>query len=225
MSEENDDKAKNWGQPVQAGGEWKQPGQAPNIHDPNASTPAWPEPQAQQPASWGQPAGAPQHQGWQQQPGHTPQGAPPPAQGQPGWGQQNAQQGQPGWGQQNAQQGWQPQPGPQHAQGQPGQAPWQQQQPHGAPGQNPNWNPQNYPVQANKTWVQPKNNSPGLMAVASFFIPGLGQLLLGQTVKGIALFFGAWFGPCIVNILAAVDAQKIGEKMNKGQAVEEWEFF
>lgn len=75
--------------------------------------------------------------------------------------------------------------------------------------------------------------SPLLMGIASFFIPGLGQMIMGQVKKGlvllaISLFLGlVTFGIIgfILMIVATVDAVKIAKKLQAGRAVEEWEFF
>ncbi len=82
--------------------------------------------------------------------------------------------------------------------------------------------------------VQPSNppRDPVLMAILSAIVPGLGQLILGQTVKGIVLFvltIGAWtitcFGPFAVSVVAIIDAYQIGVKLRNGQPVKQWEFF
>ncbi len=73
---------------------------------------------------------------------------------------------------------------------------------------------------------------PTLMAILSAIVPGLGQIILGQTVKGIVLFvlgFVLWTTTCIfglpVTIVAIIDAHKIGVKLRDGQPVQQWEFF
>ncbi len=75
--------------------------------------------------------------------------------------------------------------------------------------------------------------SPLLMGIASFFIPGLGQMIMGQVKKGltlliISIFLGiVTFGLAgfVLMIVATVDAVKIANKLQQGRAVEEWEFF
>ena len=74
---------------------------------------------------------------------------------------------------------------------------------------------------------------PTLMAILSFLIPGLGQIVLGQTVKGVVLlvlYVGAGLitvcvGSLPVLIVAIVDAYQIGVKLRNGQPVKQWEFF
>lgn len=75
--------------------------------------------------------------------------------------------------------------------------------------------------------------NPVLMGVLSFFIIGLGQLIMGQTLKGIAMFVGAiiitivTFGLATVIMLAVsvIDAVLIAKKKKNGKVVGDWEFF
>jgi len=74
--------------------------------------------------------------------------------------------------------------------------------------------------------------APALAAVVSF-IPGLGQILLGQTIKGIVvlivgLLLAVLTGGLTVLVtwpLAAVDAYLIAKKLRAGRSVAQWEFF
>jgi len=73
---------------------------------------------------------------------------------------------------------------------------------------------------------------PTLMAVLSFLVPGLGQIVLGQNVKGIVLcVLGVGLGvtTCIGglagSVVAIIDAYQIGVKLRNGQPVRQWEFF
>lgn len=77
------------------------------------------------------------------------------------------------------------------------------------------------------------DKSPGLAAVLSFLIIGLGQVYLGLTKKGIILFVAAvisgvlmlfiigWITWLIVWAYAIYDAYNSGEKMRNGIAVED----
>ncbi len=64
-------------------------------------------------------------------------------------------------------------------------------------------------------------------------ITGLGQIILGQTVKGIVLLVGSivlyvatsGLGFLLVAPLLAVDAYLIAKKLEAGNPVGEWEFF
>lgn len=75
--------------------------------------------------------------------------------------------------------------------------------------------------------------SPALMGVASFFIPGLGQIIMGQVKKGITLLVAdivlaiISFGllSLVIMVISVIDAVKIAVKKQNGQQVEEWEFF
>lgn len=108
----------------------------------------------------------------------------------------------------------------------------------GAP--NRNLNPiQQYSatdVTRNKGLIFPSNprKSPILMAILSgCCITGLGQIILGQTLKGITLLVGsvillvgtAGFGLLIAYPLIAIDAYLIAKKLEAGNPVDEWEFF
>ncbi|WP_075618292.1 zinc ribbon domain-containing protein [Paenisporosarcina indica] len=84
-----------------------------------------------------------------------------------------------------------------------------------------------------------KNNNsngekePWLMALLSFFILGLGQIVLGQTAKGITmLVVGIIIGmitfglSAIITLpLAVIDAYLIAKKKKEGKVVRDWEFF
>jgi TM2 domain-containing membrane protein YozV len=77
------------------------------------------------------------------------------------------------------------------------------------------------------------DKSPGLAALLSFFIVGLGQVYIGLTKKGILLFIGAlisgvlmlfiigWITWLIVWGYAIYDAYNSAEKMRNGIAVED----
>jgi TM2 domain-containing membrane protein YozV len=65
-------------------------------------------------------------------------------------------------------------------------------------------------------------------AIASVFVPGLGQILCGQVTKGAVIFGVAFFsvGFCgILNLLAAFDAWRISERRARGEVVADWQFF
>ncbi len=70
-----------------------------------------------------------------------------------------------------------------------------------------------------------------IAAVLSFFLPGLGQVYLGQMWKGLAIFGATIFSvefiivPAIIAIVATIDAYMIGNKLRAGYMVDEWEFF
>jgi TM2 domain-containing membrane protein YozV len=99
------------------------------------------------------------------------------------------------------------------------------------------------PVSAHETGkIMPSSSAkdPILMAVLSFFIPWLGQLVLGQTAKGIvmflltpilfAIFVIATLGMGLivlpfVDLIAAVDAYLLAKKLKEGRAIGNWEFF
>ena len=81
--------------------------------------------------------------------------------------------------------------------------------------------------------VAVSDKSPGLAAILSFFIIGLGQIYLGLNKKGIILFLAAIISGCLMIILigfilwfliwayAVYDAYNSAEKMQNGIAVED----
>ena len=77
------------------------------------------------------------------------------------------------------------------------------------------------------------NYNPILMGFLSFLITGLGQMVMGQVKKGIALlvgsvvlaFFTFGISAFITLIISVVDAALIANKKQRGQEVGEWEFF
>ena len=75
---------------------------------------------------------------------------------------------------------------------------------------------------------------PVLMGVLSgCCIAGLGQILMGQTTKGIAIMIGSivfsivtmGFGILITWPAGGVDAYLIAKKLKEGKSVGQWEFF
>lgn len=74
---------------------------------------------------------------------------------------------------------------------------------------------------------------PWLMALLSFLITGLGQIVMGQVKKGAALligsmilgFFTAGISAAITIPLSTIDAYLIAKKIKEGKIVDEWEFF
>lgn len=81
---------------------------------------------------------------------------------------------------------------------------------------------------------------PILICLLSVLLVGLGQIVLGQTAKGIMLLLGALFGGCVIGVLtmglglilvpiiwlvSGIDAYRIATKLKEGQPVHKWEFF
>jgi TM2 domain-containing membrane protein YozV len=75
--------------------------------------------------------------------------------------------------------------------------------------------------------------SPAIMALLCFLIAGLGQMVLGQVMKGVVILVLTilisipmlGLGLLIFCPLSAIDAYKIAKKLRAGQTVGEWEFF
>jgi TM2 domain-containing membrane protein YozV len=86
--------------------------------------------------------------------------------------------------------------------------------------------------------VQPSNppKDPALMCVLSVLIVGLGQIILGQTAKGIVILvsaiaisvltcgYGLALAP-VFWVISGLDAYRIAEKLKQGKSVGQWEFF
>lgn len=79
----------------------------------------------------------------------------------------------------------------------------------------------------------PEVNAPGLFAIASLLITGLGQMLLGQVGKGLlllglAIACGAMtFGISLLIIMpiAVIDAYRVAVAIRNGRRVRPWEWF
>jgi len=86
------------------------------------------------------------------------------------------------------------------------------------------------PVTTSAPTIKPR--SPGLMALASFILPGLGQLICGQDAKGLFLIITSIVGNVLTVGLSSVamcplmsiDAYMIARKRNDAK-VSTWEFF
>ena len=78
---------------------------------------------------------------------------------------------------------------------------------------------------------------PGVAAVLSFFVPGIGQIINGQVAKGVVLLLASFFVstvlgvatmgllPIIGRVVAALDAYRVAERRRKGEVVrpDEWD--
>ena len=67
-----------------------------------------------------------------------------------------------------------------------------------------------------------------VVAICSFFLPGLGQLIAGQALKGVVLmttfvFTCGGFG--VLSFIAAADAFVIAGRLERGEDVGPWKFF
>ena len=97
------------------------------------------------------------------------------------------------------------------------------------PGQQ--WQGQpNYAIQTQppSNIVQPNGTSPVVAAIVSFILPGVGQMMAGQTMKGLVILGVSVFTGCLaglVNIGAAIDAYIIAQKLERGERVGDFDFF
>ena len=74
---------------------------------------------------------------------------------------------------------------------------------------------------------------PLIMGLLSLFIPGLGQMLIGQMAKGAGILVGTVILTCItggflwlpIGLFSAIDSYKLTEKINEGNTPGEMEFF
>lgn len=88
-----------------------------------------------------------------------------------------------------------------------------------------------------QTGIKTNAAPPGVAALLSFFVPGVGQIINGQVAKGIVLLLASFvvtsvFGlstmgilPLIGRVIAALDAYRVADRRRKGQAVrpDEWD--
>jgi len=99
----------------------------------------------------------------------------------------------------------------------------------GSPPPPPNWvgTRQQRPGSPGSGMVEPSAvpKSPALACVLNILIPGVGYIYLGQVAKGVVTFLlGLFLWPVVV-VLSAIDGYKIGQKLERGEPVGEWEFF
>jgi hypothetical protein len=83
--------------------------------------------------------------------------------------------------------------------------------------------------------IQPSDppHNPAWIAFASFLFSGLGQIIVGQRTKGMGVLVGSVLlalvsgGVMLLFIApaAAIDALRVARKLERGEPVEEWEFF
>lgn len=74
---------------------------------------------------------------------------------------------------------------------------------------------------------------PGIVAFVSLLIPGLGQVMVGQTKKGFAVLGGSVLLAALTGfilmpfvwIAVAVDAYQAARTLKRGDPVDEWAFF
>ncbi len=81
--------------------------------------------------------------------------------------------------------------------------------------------------------IQPSSppKSPVVALILSLLLAGgAGHIYLGQVTKGIVIIVASLLLSCIgigvvVWIVGIIDAYMIGQKLERGEPVEEWEFF
>jgi TM2 domain-containing membrane protein YozV len=61
-------------------------------------------------------------------------------------------------------------------------------------------------------------------------IPGLSQILMGQTVKGVVLLIASWsLSLVLIGVLiwiaSIIDGYMVGKVLQSGRPVGEWQFF
>ena len=104
--------------------------------------------------------------------------------------------------------------------------------------ESPERGPRGRPAITNAGLVLPpvRPKSPVLVFVLNLLLIGSGQIVLGQTRKGIAILVGCGtvgvltFGSCpllapIFGVIFGMDAYMIANKLNGGTPVGRWEFF
>jgi uncharacterized paraquat-inducible protein A len=84
---------------------------------------------------------------------------------------------------------------------------------------------------SSRTVVGSRGTSPVAMAIISFIIPGLGQLLMGQTTKAIVMFFitillvSRGEAAALFWLLSPLDAYRLAKRLRAGKAIGRWDFF
>ncbi len=88
-----------------------------------------------------------------------------------------------------------------------------------------------------QTGIKTNAAPPGVAALLSFFVPGVGQIINGQVAKGVVLLLASFVVtsvlglstmgilPLIGRIVAALDAYRVADRRRKGQTVrpDEWD--
>lgn len=86
---------------------------------------------------------------------------------------------------------------------------------------------------AGQKTIHASGKSASTAVLLTCLITGLGQMYLGQVLKGVVILLAtivigaltAGVGSIVIWIIAMIDASKIGKKLEAGQSVGEWEFF
>lgn len=69
---------------------------------------------------------------------------------------------------------------------------------------------------------------PLVAGLLSLVLPGLGQLVAGQTTKGVVMLI-LGFLTCglggLLNLALALDAYLIAQRVRRGETIQEWQFF
>lgn len=73
---------------------------------------------------------------------------------------------------------------------------------------------------------------PGLSLLISFLLPGLTQIILGQTSKGLLILIGTFLicsvtlciGFIVICPIAMIDGYKLALKLQRGQSIKQWEW-
>ncbi|MGC4043455.1 MAG: hypothetical protein QM758_06590 [Armatimonas sp.] len=80
---------------------------------------------------------------------------------------------------------------------------------------------------------KPQGYSASGAIIGSVFVVGLGQMINGQTAKGVVLLIAALviglptalLGSFVLGVLGIIDAVMIGKRLERGESVGEWQFF
>lgn len=86
---------------------------------------------------------------------------------------------------------------------------------------------------AGNGFVNPSSKSPGTAALLSFLVLGVGQMYIGQVLKGVAMLLAAmvlisitgFFALPVLWVVYPLDAYLIGKKLKNGKSVGKWECF
>ena len=78
---------------------------------------------------------------------------------------------------------------------------------------------------AGQKMIHPSGKSASLALLLSCLLAGIGQIYLGQVLKGVLILVVTCLTGPIGWVIGMIDAYLIGKKLEAGQSVGEWEFF
>jgi TM2 domain-containing membrane protein YozV len=89
------------------------------------------------------------------------------------------------------------------------------------------------PLDPTAIQMAPGKHSPAMAIICSLLLTGMGQMVNKQTNKGIVILISCivaglatfGIGGFVIAVLAAIDAGIIAGRLNRGEAVGQWQWF